>query len=231
MNEAIYAALWALGLGFQTSISPCPLTSNIAAISFLSRDATSASRCTWAGLSYTLGRVFAYVVIAALLTESVLGSQTMTRFLGKHMQQIIGPLLLLTGIVLLDMLPFSFGGGLGVSERFGKRVRSLGLLGAFALGVLFALAFCPVSAALYFGQLIPLSVERESSLLLPILYGVGTAIPVVVFVLVIAFSADQLGRRFAQAQNLAKWMKWITGGILLALGLYLTIFETLLVAQ
>ena len=225
----IESLLLALSWGLLTAISPCPLTTNIAAISFLGREAESPSRTAWAGLAYTLGRVVTYVALAALITASLLSSHTISRFLQQNMQPFLGPLLLITGVVLLDMLPFSFGGGVGVSEGFGKRVRALGLLGAFALGMLFALAFCPVSAALFFMQLIPIALAEESPLLLPTLYGVGTALPIVAFVLVIAFSSEQLGKRFSQAQSLARWSKLGAGLLLLGIGIYMTVFHTLFV--
>ncbi|PIE22275.1 MAG: cytochrome C biogenesis protein [Planctomycetota bacterium] len=226
MIEYLQPLLLAMWWGLLTAISPCPLTTNIAAISFLSREAGSPGRTAWAGLAYTLGRVVAYVGIAALITASLLRSHSVSRFLQQNMQPFVGPLLLMTGVILLDLLPFSFGAGVSVSEGFGKRVRALGLLGAFALGLLFALAFCPVSAALFFMQLIPLAVAEGSVLLLPSLYGVGTALPIVAFVLVIAFSSEQLGKRFTQAQALARWSKLGTGVLLLAIGLYMLFAHT-----
>ena len=50
---SIGTALW---LGILTSISPCPLSTNVAAISYVGRRVEKTSLVLFAGLLYTLGR-------------------------------------------------------------------------------------------------------------------------------------------------------------------------------
>lgn len=88
------------------------------------------------------------------------------------------------------------------------------------LGVVFALSFCPVSAALFFGSLIPLSLKVESSVALPVIYGVGTALPVLVFTLLIAPSAQSVGKAFNKLTQIEWRARRITGVVLLVMGIY-----------
>ena len=97
---------------------------------------------------------------------------------------------------------------------------ALGLWGALPLGVVFALTFCPVSAALFFGSLIPLAVQAQSSLVLPGLYGVGTAVPVLVFAVLIALGAKSVGRAFNALTKVEIWARRVTGIVFLMIGIY-----------
>ena len=110
-----------------------------------------------------------------------------------------------------------------MSERLQQRVERWGLLGALALGVLFALSFCPVSATLFFGSLLPLAVQHESGVLLPLVYGIGTAIPVVAFALVLAFGARWLGKLFERVTQVERWMRVITGVVFVGVGIYMSL--------
>jgi cytochrome c biogenesis protein CcdA len=101
-----------------------------------------------------------------------------------------------------------------------KRFESWGIWGAGLLGVIFALSFCPISAALFFGSLIPLSVKSGSGLMLPALYGLGTGLPVLLFAVLIAFGAQWVGRAFNKLTQLELWIRRVTGGIFILVGIY-----------
>jgi threonine/homoserine/homoserine lactone efflux protein len=125
-------------------------------------------------------------------------------------------------MLLLELIRLG-GRGSGVSEKVGKRVQGWGLWGALVLGALFALSFCPVSAALFFGSLIPLVVKSGSGLLLPSIYGVGTAAPVVVFAILLAFSAGAVGAAFNRISIFERWARRITGVLFVGIGIYLSL--------
>jgi cytochrome c-type biogenesis protein len=215
---AVATALW---LGILTSISPCPLASNVAAISFLGRDLTGARRVLLAGLAYTAGRAATYVAVAAVIVGSLLSVPSVSLFLQGRFNQILGPVLLVLGAVLLGWLRLPSGGG-GWSERLQQRAARAGVLGAGALGLLFALSFCPVSAGLFFGGLVPLAAAAGSPLLLPALFGAGTALPVVVFAVLLALGAQWVGRAFRVMTRVEKALRVATGIAFLAAGAYLT---------
>jgi len=158
----LLGALSALWLGILTSISPCPLATNIAAISFIGRRIGRTRVVFFTGLLYTLGRMLTYVVLGTLLVTSVLSIPQVSHLLQKYMNKFLGPILILVGMILLELIRFNIPGS-GLSEKMQKRVELLGIWGAGLLGIVFALSFCPISAALFFGSLIPLSVKCGSS--------------------------------------------------------------------
>lgn len=216
---AILSSFW---LGVLTSVSPCPLATNLAAISYVGRSAGRPSRVVLAGILYTLGRVLAYVTLAILLVASVLASPSVSLWLQEHMNRFLGPLLILVGMVLVGLLDFGLS-GVGLGEGLRQRVDRLGIAGAGLLGLLFALSFCPVSAALYFGSLIPLAVSEESSLFLPALYGIGTAVPVLFFAALLAFGTQWMGKAFQKVTAIEWFVRRMTGVVILVIGLYLTL--------
>jgi cytochrome c biogenesis protein CcdA len=211
-----------LWLGVLTSISPCPLATNIAAISFIVRDTTRPRRVLFTGVLYTLGRMFAYLILGALLVASLLSIPDVSNALQTHMNKILGPVLILVGMVLLDLLPLRFSTACGAG-RLGRWAQSAGMWSSLPLGMVFALAFCPVSAALFFGSLIPLAVSTRSHFALPSLFGIGTGLPVFVFAVVIALSAQSVGRVFKKLAQVEKWARWVTGAIFIAVGTYLSL--------
>jgi len=212
---ALGTAVW---LGILTSISPCPLASNIAALSYLSKNVQSRGAILASGASYTLGRVVAYVGVSAIIVTGLLTVFSLAQFLQTWTNRIIGPVLILLGFVLLEWIRIPMP-SMGSSERL-ERLAKGGSPGAAALGFIFALSFCPISAALFFGSLIPLSVEQGSKFLIPSLFGIGTAAPVAVFAVMIAFGARSIGKTYERITLFANWAKRVTGVVFLLAGLY-----------
>lgn len=216
-------ALW---LGLLTSVSPCPLATNIAALSYLARFTSSRRVEVLAGLLYALGRAAAYTLVGGVIAWGLLSAPALSGSLQRIMNPLIGPFLVLVGMVLLGMFPGlpSFG---SVSPALQGRIAGWGLAGSGLLGFLFALAFCPVSAALFFGSLLPLALQQESAWLLPALYGVGSAAPVLVFGLALAFGREFAGRLFQRAKSADRWLMPASGWLLVGLGAYLCLTRTL----
>lgn len=221
MTEILLAAGSALWLGVLTSISPCPLATNIAAISYIGRRVDNTRHVLLAGLLYTTGRVVAYVGLAFLLVSTALSVPGVSQFLQKYMHLLLGPTLIIVGMFLVGLIEINFGGG-GVSESVKQRVDRLGVWGALALGVLFALAFCPTSAALFFGNVMA-SLSAGSTILLPLLYGIGTALPVIGFAVLIALGSKKLGEAFNAVSKTERWARLGTGGVILIVGCFLTL--------
>jgi len=209
------AALW---LGVLTSISPCPLATNIAAMSFIGKDLGSPLRALLSGTLYTVGRAAAYVGLAALLLASVFAIPDASFFLQRNMNKAIGPILIFAGILLLDVIPIGFSAAC-VTSRMETRLRASGMAGAGLLGMLFALSFCPVSAALYFGSLLPLAVQHSSAVALPSAYGIGSALPVFGFAVLIAFGSQWVGKAFNRLARLEKWARRVTAAIFVVIGI------------
>lgn len=219
MEGILLAAGSAFWLGILTSISPCPLATNVAAMSFIGKNLDSPRRVLLTGLLYTLGRAFAYAALAALLVASVLAIPDVSFWLETYLNKALGPILVLVGIVLLDLVRLSFSASC-VNDNIQDRFQKSGLWGAGLLGMLFALSFCPVSAALYFGSLLPLAMKNGSAIGLPSVYGIGTALPVFVFAVLIALGAQWVGRAFNKLVRFEKWARRVTGVIFILAGIH-----------
>ena len=227
LDNSNIPALTAFLLGLLTAISPCPLATNIAAIGFISKDIESRKRVFANGLLYTVGRIIAYsllgIVLISILKEgaSIFGIQ---KFVAKYGEMLIGPALLLIGLFMLfgnkiNLPSFGFSGN---GEGWARR----GGLGAFVIGVLFALAFCPSSGVFYFGMLIPLATTSSMGYLLPVVFAIATALPVLIVAWVIAFSSNRIGNLYGKIQTIQKWLNLIVGILFVGVGIYycLTIY-------
>ncbi|MBU1707057.1 sulfite exporter TauE/SafE family protein [bacterium] len=223
MDSFFFTAGSALWLGILTAISPCPMATNIAAISYIARRVENPRRVLLTGLLYTVGRMVAYVVVGMLVVWSILSIPQVSNSLQKIMHLLLGPVLILAGVFILGLLNISASGSSGLSERLGRRVETLGLWGAGLLGIIFALSFCPVSAALFFGSLIPLAVKFGSIGLMPSIYGIGTALPVLVFAILLAYGAHSVGRLFQRLSQIERWARRVTGVVFILIGIYLSL--------
>jgi cytochrome c biogenesis protein CcdA len=216
LTAAIGTAFW---LGLLTSISPCPLATNIVSVSYIGKRMTSPRRVLLAGMVFTLGRLIAYVSLAMILVWSLLALPEVALFLQRYMNKALGPLLIIVGLMLLGILRMpSFG--MQVGDSLQGRTERFGIWGAGTLGFLFALSFCPVSAALYFGSLIPLATEANQPLLLPSVYGIGTSLPVVLFAYLIATGARSINAVYRRIVVVERWATRITAIIMIGVGIY-----------
>lgn len=229
MEKFHIAAATALWLGILTSISPCPLASNITAVSFVSRRVGSPKLVFFAGFLYTAGRMAAYIAVGFLIVGAAFSVPGVANFLQKYMNAALGPILIVAGVILFEILPLkTFGFSPG--EKFSSRMEKSGVWGAALLGFLFALSFCPISAGLYFGSLIPLSVKFHSSVLFPALYGIGTSIPVLIFAAVIAWSTGAIGKYFDWLTRIEKILRRVTAAVFLTVGVYFVLIYNFKIA-
>ena len=214
----LFSALW---LGILTSISPCPLATNIAAVSYIGKNVTCPYKAILSGFLYTFGRVLSYVLVGMLIVAGLLSVPAVANFLQEYMGIILGPVLIFVGIILLEIIKLNFSAGV-TGGNFQDRASKYGILGAMLLGILFALSFCPISAALFFGSLISLSLEHNSKVILPLIFGIGTGIPVIIFAFIIAFSINSVGKAYNSLVKFEFWMRRITGVIFILAGIYFT---------
>lgn len=216
---AIISALW---LGLLTAVSPCPLATNIAAISFIARKAGQKEHVLLSGLLYALGRTLIYVALGAGIAAGLMGNAEISRFLQKHMNEILGPVLILLGMVLLNWL----GEGISFTPKTGniqRKAEKGSIFLALPIGALFALSFCPVSAGLFFGGLVPLAIKEGSFIVFPLVYGIGTALPVILFAFLLAFAAKSVGKVFTSLTHIEVWIRKITGTVFILVGIYYTL--------
>lgn len=203
-------------LGLLTALSPCPLATNIAAIGFIGKDIENRKRIFRNGLLYTLGRILSYTLLGVVLILILKEGSNMfgiQKTIGVWGELVLGPLLFLIGLFML------LGDRLNLPQ-FGFQGNAEGLARKGGWGALFALAFCPTSGVFYFGMLIPMSATATAGYLLPVVFAIATAIPVLVVAWILAFSVQQLGSFYGKMQKVQKWMNRIVGVLFIVIGIY-----------
>ncbi len=216
-HEAPLLAAFALGL--LTAVAPCPLATNITATAYIAKTINSRRKVLLSGLLYTLGRMFSYTTLGAIIYFGASKFHIAKLFQGNG-EKFIGPILIIIGLVMLDVIKLNFLGKLNLTDRLSEKFKDKGLLGSFLLGALFAMAFCPYSGALFFGMLIPMTLSNSAGLAMPIVFSFGTGLPVILFAFVIAFSMEKLGTYFKAIQKVEKVMRIVAGVIFILTGLY-----------
>lgn len=219
MAEA-WPAVTAAWLGLVTAMSPCPLAANLAAVAYLGRLVGHPGTAVWHGCCFAAGRTVAYLLVAAGVVSGLLAAPATARWLQRSGDPWLGGLLLVTGVLVLGSGRWPAWGG-GFAGRGRWLADHGGAPGAFALGGAFALAFCPVSAALFFGSLIPLAVREREPILLPVVFGLATGFPVVGLALALMFGAAAAARAFRAATAVERWARPVTGVTLIGIGVFL----------
>jgi len=210
-------------IGLMTSLSPCPLATNVTAIAYISRNIHSKRISLLMGLLYTLGRAFAYVALAFAIISIGIEAREISWFLQQYGEKLLGPLLIFIGVLMLGLVHFEFPRIEFLNIESLKKIFAQGsLAGSFGLGVVFALAFCPFSAVLYFGMLLPLSIRMHDPLVLPALFAFGTGIPVILFSLITAYCFSSLGKYLKKTEQIERYVRTISGIAFIVIGLYCT---------
>ena len=214
--------LVAMLLGLLTAISPCPLATNIAAVSYIGKDVADRRRVFLKGLVYTLGRTVSYTALGMVLILILHRGESafhLQKFFSGTGEKVIGPLLILFGVFMLFADRINIGGRRGNVGRDERLARG-GLWGSFLLGAVFALAFCPTSAVFYFGMLIPMSAASAAGLVYPVVFALATALPVLAMAWLIAFRIGKVGDFYGKMKAVQKWVSWIAGGLFIFIGIY-----------
>jgi len=215
-------------LGLMTAISPCPLATNITATAFISKNISSKRKVLLSGVLYSLGRAFSYTVIGLVLYFGA-SKFHIARLFQQNGEKFLGPLLIILGLIMLNVIQLNFLGKSNFQEKLSERFKGQGLWGSFLLGVVFALAFCPYSGALYFGILIPMTISSASGLYLPIVFATGTGLPVILFAYLLTFAAHRVSGIFNQITKVEKAMRYVAGVIFVLAGsYYVSIFAGLI---
>ena len=199
--------------------SPCPLATNITATAYISKNISSKRKVLLSGLLYSLGRAFSYSTIGLILFFGA-NKFHIARFFNQNGEKYSGPLLIILGLITLNIIKLKFLGKSNFQEKLSERVKDKGLLGFFLIGVIFALAFCPYSGALFFGMLIPMTIASADGLYLPFVFALGTGLPVLLFTYLLAFTAGKVGIFYNRITKIEKVMRMVAGVVFIITGLY-----------
>jgi sulfite exporter TauE/SafE len=227
LDNSTFPFLTAFILGLMTTISPCPLCTNITAIGFLSKNVKSKRLVILNGLMYALGKIIAFTGLAAVfvLGGSILPTQ---HFFETYGEMLLGPFLILGGFFMLEIFKFhhhtsEHHSSESFSQRIINKSKSGSVIWSLILGILFSLAFCPYSGVLYFGGLIPLTLAEPAGLLLAVVFAIGTGLPVVIAAWILAYSISGIGNFYNKLQVFEVWFRRITAIIFILVGIYVLI--------
>lgn len=218
LENTQYTFVTAILLGLMTAISPCPLATNISAIGFISRDLTDRRRVFRNGLVYTIGRAFSYTALALILYFGADQMNVSMLFQGWG-EKLLGPLLIVIGLFMLDLVKIKFPGFSGITGKLGEKSRN-SYWSTFLLGMVFALTFCPYSGVLYFGMLMPMTIASANGLYLPILFAIATGLPVLLFAWVLAFAVSNVGLLYQRIKTFEIWFRRIVAVLFILVGIY-----------
>ncbi|NTV83711.1 MAG: sulfite exporter TauE/SafE family protein [Bacteroidales bacterium] len=218
LENSQYAFLTAFILGLMTAISPCPLATNISAIGFISRNLDNRRRVFLNGLVYTLGRVISYTGLAVIIFFGASKVNVANIFQGWG-EKLLGPLLVIIGLFMLDVIKIKFPGFSRLTDAIGEKGKG-SYWSTLLLGMIFALAFCPYSGVLYFVMLIPLTVASASGLYLPVIFAIGTGLPVIIFAWLLAYAVGNVGKTYDRVKVFEYWFRRVVAVIFIGIGLY-----------
>lgn len=222
LDSSTTPVLTAFLLGLLTAISPCPLTTNIAAIGYIGKDIEDRRHVFLNGLLYTAGRIVAYTVLGLVLILIIRQGASMfgiQKFIGTWGEMLLGPALIVIGLLMLFSHLLNFP-QFGFNGSNAEGLKQHGGWGAFLLGVLFAMAFCPSSGMFYFGMLIPMSATATLGYLLPAVFAFATALPVLVVAWLLAFSMQKVGKFYGRMKGIERLTTVIVGVLFVLIGLY-----------
>jgi cytochrome c-type biogenesis protein len=207
-------------IGIMMAISPCPLITNITAIAYTSRKINNRKKTFWVGLAYTIGRMFTYVALASMIVYIGVSVQGVSSILQTYGEKFIGPLMIIIGLVMLEVIKLDFKIAGPRLDRLKESLSEKGYLGSFLLGVVFALAFCPFSAVLFFGMLIPLALKFSDGILIPSAFAFATGLPVILMSLLLVGSASRVGTVINKVQEFEKRMRQFVAVVFILAGIY-----------
>jgi cytochrome c biogenesis protein CcdA len=223
MGTSSIPVVAAFFIGLMTAISPCPLATNITAIAYASKKIDNSKHTILVGVLYTLGRMFTYVLIASMIVWFGVNTQSIALSLQKYGEKLLGPLLLIIGVFMLDIIRINLLKESKKMSEIKEWLATKGYAGSFLLGVVFALAFCPFSAVLFFGMLIPIALKAGSAILVPSVFAFATGLPVIIFSFILVKSVSKLGQLINKIQTFEKWTRKIVAVVFIIVGLYYTI--------
>ena len=224
MGENPVPLVAAFFIGLMTAISPCPLATNITAIAFISKKTDNSRHTLLAGFVYTLGRMAAYIAVASVIVFFGMNIQIVALGLQHYGERLLGPFLVLCGIYLLDLFHFEqLPGGDRLSRYtsgLSSRLAEKGYLGAFLLGIVFAMSFCPFSAVLFFAMLIPLAIGAGDPIIIPAVFAIATGLPVIGISYLLVQGIGKCTGIVRHVQDLEPWIRRAVAVVFITVGVY-----------
>ncbi|MFG3613557.1 urease accessory protein UreH domain-containing protein [Rummeliibacillus stabekisii] len=214
-----FPLVFAFLLGLVGSVAPCQLTGNVSAITFYGNRTIQSKNTFVETIFFILGKITVFSLIG--LFSWIFGQSFETKMTVYFpiFRQAIGPLMIITGLVLIGIFK------LRLLNRLMSHIPVVfkkGKLGSFMLGASFSIAFCPTMFVLFFVWLMPTVISTSYGFILPAVFGVSTAIPLIlIFFLIWFFDAKRIIMRIGMKAG--RIIQVVTGALLLIIGIVDTI--------
>lgn len=208
----------ALLFGLIGASAPCQLTTNLSAIAYVSRRAGE-GRPWVEALAYTLGKALVYTVVGAAAIGLGLRLQEAAVPVVVVARRVLGPLLILLGLVFLGLVRLRLPVGGRLAAAMQRRAAPGSVRGAFLMGAAFAFAFCPTLFLLFFGLTIPLGLTSGAGLLIPAVFALGTALPLLAYAALLAAGRGLAGVDPRRLERLHAAASRVAGVVFLLAGI------------
>jgi len=216
MNEFFVAAGGCILAGLLTTFHPCPLTTNVASVSMLIGSSSRGRKRGFTLFYFISGYLFSYLILAVFLSSGSLSIPIISNILQVVVNYFIGPILVLTGMLMADLLNLNrlYRG------RILSNISSMNWSGfsAFPFGLMIAISFCPATASIFFGILVPLSVDHDQRILFPLLYAAGASVSLITISALLVQGVNLTKNRY-----IVNYLPRISGWIIILIGIILSL--------
>ena len=215
--------LTALLLGILMILDPCTLFTSIAAIGYIDKEITNQRRVLRNGAMFVLGKLATYTLLAI---PFIMGARTegIQHLLQHWGEPLLAAFMIICGVLLLFTGRHHHEHDHGVSRWMKQLDGQNSGLWSFMLGIFFAIAFCPHRLVYFFTMVdIAITLPFSWNWLLPVVFGLGTGLPIMIIAWIISCSAVSMARVNAQLEKIEKWVRYISATLFLGFGAYLII--------
>ncbi|MBR1877942.1 MAG: sulfite exporter TauE/SafE family protein [Paludibacteraceae bacterium] len=213
----------ALLLGLLTILDPCTLMTSITAISYIDKEINNRRKVLTNGLMFVLGKLVTYVLLSV---PFLLGAQTdgIQHLLSRLGEPVLAAFMIICGVVLLFSGHHHHEHDHGISNMLQKADSDSSWLWSFVLGIFFAIAFCPHRLVYFLTMIdITLTLPGTWNWLMPVIFGLGTGLPIMLIAWLVSYSAVSIGKLTSRMGTFEKWFRHICAGLFIVLGVYLAI--------
>lgn len=201
-------------LGILVAINPCQLAINISALTYIIRRDKESHQSPYHHLLYVIGRSITYTLLGWILIcligggQNIYAVQTVLSYgetLLPYAMTAMGLFLIFRGI---HKHHHEHGDD---CHNCGHLIKRNGPMGALILGITLAFAFCPESAVLYFGALLPLSITSNIGILYPLIFAIGAAIPVLLIAYLLHKTSQKAYELTKRLEFVQQWLNILLG--------------------
>lgn len=218
-----FPILTALILGLLTILDPCTLMTSITAIGYIDKEISNKRRVLMVGTLFVLGKLVTYILLSI---PFMMGAQTesIQHVIGEWGEPVLAIFMILCGILLLFAGHHHHTHDHGVSKWLQTVDESSSAFWAFMLGIFFAIAFCP-HRLVYFITMIDITLTLPTSWnwLMPVVFGLGTGMPILIIAWLISYSAVSIGSLTNRLGSFEKWFRYICAVLFIGVGVYMAI--------